>query len=428
MQIHSLLGNIANQFIQEKDYSTIFFDDYITQMHDAVYNNMKNIKSPKSIETINRLLEIHKNVLPHLRNARDINPIYPQSLEPSNVINKNLGSLVEICNEKYTHAETHEIFEALAPLHKDFQDISNRAEEQMEKSAENGIFYAFNGKNNELTQEMISQRTQGIPQGTEQYKIATLEAIMNDIPKHLEKTDDNFKGYPFPYLSNYVHLSLNELRLFKLAGKEMEYRNVEYKSKDGYSVQGEIPNLKGKTITFIGAGFPLSGLMLQIYTGAKIKLIDMDKDACEKAENFLEICHNNGVIDKSDFEIIHGNAMDFEYNSKNPQNKKDVIQTDIIQMASALPKFVKKDILSKTNGVEIIDRYVSGLGKLLYYDKLSQKDLEGNFKIMSKIYPEPKLTEEKEDKNNDRKIPHSTTAPQNINSSKLINPSRSFCM
>ena len=70
-------------------------------------------------------------------------------------------------------------------------------------------------------------------------------------------------GYKFLYLDSYVNLIRDELKLFKN------------------------DNLKDKNITFVGSGFPLSAVILNIYSGAKINLVDINDEAINDANKFL---------------------------------------------------------------------------------------------------------------------------------------------
>ena len=65
-------------------------------------------------------------------------------------------------------------------------------------------------------------------------------------------------------------------------------------------------NLKDKNITFVGSGFPLSAVILNIYTGAKINLVDINDEAINNANKFLFL------LDKLFVPCFYNNLCIFE--------------------------------------------------------------------------------------------------------------------
>lgn len=216
------------------------------------------------------------------------------------------------------------------------------------------------------------------------------------------------QGYQFLYVKNYFALISNELEMLN---------NLEKYSKNDVKIEnftGQLPNLKNKYVTFVGAGFPLSGISINILTGAKINLIEIDKVQLRKAKAFLNIIAKAGIINIKDFSFTHADGQEMSYS-------KGKIKTDILHLASALPNSVKKEIFKniareKANQIIIIDRYVSGIFKLLYDNKVYSKEVL-DFKTIAKIYPE-NLYHYKKDSNKD--IVVKPTSIMNVNSSRLL--------
>lgn len=309
-------------------------------------------------------------------------------LEPSERINFELNKFVSLTTKEYTKSETAEILKDVKKegCYTILRDLSMLSEEQMEnKTVDDFIkYYSKNKVKKESYKTILS-------------KIEDLQELM--------KIKD---GYSFVYLKNYFVLTANELEMINNLNR---YNKKDVKIEN---FSGKLPNLKGKYVTFVGAGFPLSGISINILTGAKINLVDIDKVQLKKAKDFLSIIAKSGIINIKDFSFTHADGKTLSYS-----NGK--IKTDILHLASALSSDVKKDIFTsiekeKNKDIIIIDRYVSGVFKLLYYNKIPSKEIS-SFKTIAKIYPE-NLYRYKKDENKD--IVVKPTNIINVNASRLL--------
>lgn len=206
---------------------------------------------------------------------------------------------------------------------------------------------------------------------TSEKKFLKLQEIM-DAPEKLK----------FPFLEDYFHLVAGPLRDLNNTSQ----RNIFNLNN---TLKANAPNLKNQHVTFVGAGFPLSGVMVHLLTNANINLIDIDENALKQARRFLVILDKAGVIDLKHFTLRLADGKNLLYGQKVISKKH--IKTDILYLAAALPTQVKRDIFQKIHqdnnkDLVIIDRYVSGIYKLLYEGKVPSSELTA-FKTLSKIYP-----------------------------------------
>lgn len=379
---------------------------------DTTKNELESVQHNTGRDKISKTTEyircIHKHMKPrldahnkYLKIGSNRKTPYPQdALAPCEVVNYLLGALVEKCNEDFTLAETKEIQARVNDISEDLRDISNLAEGEMERTSLNYIFKVYQD-------ERKIPQVSGTQTNREKYQV--LQDIICTVPEQ-SKTQREIvdEEFPFPYLDNYDVMAENELRLL---------------TKDS-----SVPDLTGKTITFVGAGFPLSAIMYHIHSGAKIKLVDIDKNACERAQDFLALCEKSGILKQSDFEIIHGNAKEIQYsytkehkdfavqfpqgNTTDEQHKtvkpnKTEIKTDVLVLAAALPAQIKADALKNiASSIHIINRCTSTLNNLLYPRTKLSHLLATDGQPLSEMYTSSKLMypahciEEKKQKNN----------------------------
>ncbi len=320
--------------------------------------------------------------------ARDYKYTEKHPLAPSEKVNAELGKFVDLTTKEYSKNETEVILGDIKKEQCDtvLRDLSILAEEQMEnKAVDDFIKYYSKNKIQKTTHSSLQE------------KIDSLQNLMKIK-----------EGYSFVYLKNYFVLTANELEMVN---------NLDKYSKNDVKIEnfkGHLQNLKNKYVTFVGAGFPLSGISINILTGAKINLIDIDKVQLRKAKAFLKIIAKAGIINIQDFSFTHADGKEVSYS-------KGKIKTDILHLASALPNSVKKEIFKniareKANQIIIIDRYVSGIFKLLYDNKVYSKEVP-DFKTIAKIYPE-NLYRYKKEGNKD--IAVKPTSIMNVNSSRLL--------
>jgi hypothetical protein len=319
--------------------------------------------------------------------ARTYKYIDTHPLAPSEKVNYELGKFVDLTTKKYSKNETEIILGDIKREKCDtvLKDLSILAEEQMEnKAVDDFIKYYSQNKITKYSHKSILEKIEGL--------------------QNLMKIKD---GYSFVYLKNYFVLIANELEMVN---------NLNKYNKNDVNIEnfkGQLPDLKNKYVTFVGAGFPLSGISINILTGAKINLIDIDEVQLKKAKDFLNIISKSGIINIKDFSFTHADGQTISYS-----NGK--IKTDILHFASALPKSVKteifKNIQNERNRKIIIDRYVSGIFKLLYDNKVYSKEIT-SFKAIAKIYPENLYNYKKD---NNRDIIVKPTSVMNVNSSRLL--------
>ncbi|SFD37763.1 Nicotianamine synthase protein [Paracidovorax konjaci] len=293
-------------------------------------------------------LDAHKE---HVRNDPHRTQAYiPNGLEPCDEVNECLNSLVMTCNEDYSAEEARAVQRELKDISSDLREISNLSEGEMERVALDYIFAVY--------------KDQGIPAldvsaNNKEDKTAHLKRIVFDIPNS-NKIDGMQEShqFAFPYLDNYDKMAENELRLL---------------TKDS-----SIPDLKNKTISFVGAGFPLSAIMYHIHSGAQIHLVDIDKGACERAKAFLDICAEANIIHRDDFSVTQGDASKIKYTRKSTsdiaaQASKEMadaseLQSDVLVFAAALPSEIKAAALKNVSslGLDVINRCTSEANNLLY--------------------------------------------------------------
>ncbi|EFO31888.1 hypothetical protein TRICHSKD4_2981 [Roseibium sp. TrichSKD4] len=321
------------------------------------------------------------------RRKSNPNEPYPDNaLAPSEVVNEQLGKLVDVCNREYSSAEQKEIRRLLSEIEPDLQDISNLSEHQMERVSLNYIFSVY--ENREIPKLKLNASTQE--------KIAHLERLINEIPRQ-ENLEDvpPHERFSFPYLANYVVMAENELRLI--------------------TDDNKVPDLTDKTIAFVGAGFPLSAIMYHLLSGAEIVLVDYDQGACDRAQAFLEICHKAGILDKNKFKIIKADAAEAKYSkaktkeqssqtgdsqagSASGTESENQVNADYLVFAAALPSAIKAQALErvKAGDITVLNRATSEMNNLLY-PKTKIGSLKKNnglgktsgrdFNVVQTIYP-----------------------------------------
>ncbi|GKS98991.1 hypothetical protein AVKW3434_06405 [Acidovorax sp. SUPP3434] len=362
----------------------------IQQLTTASQANKERVE-----ETVRKIRLIHAKMKPrldahkeHVKNDQNRTQAYiANGLEPCDEVNECLNSLVTTCNEDYSAEQSRAIQKNLNDIASDLQEISNLSEGEMERIALDYIFTVFKNTSIPVLHAGLNNKDD---------KTAHLKKIVFDVPssKKIAGVQESHQ-FSFPYLDNYDKMAENELRLL---------------TKDS-----SIPDLKGKTISFVGAGFPLSAMMYHIHSGAKIQLVDIDQGACERAEAFLDICAEANIIDRSDFSVAQGDASKIRYVRKSTDDvgvqaaedragassdnaEVSELQSDILIFAAALPSEVKAAALNNisSRGLDVINRCTSETNNLLYPStKLSalQKryGLEGGSRVFSVekvMYPE----------------------------------------
>jgi hypothetical protein len=293
-----------------------------------------------------------------------------KALYPCPVVNEALDRLVTISIYLYSKEKESTLMNRIQkdPETKKMVDglrqIAIHAEASMEKDALDLIFKSVAKNPNTYTRivDSLGERVL-LKEPKLHQKAALLKALVVEFPKENQKLEPSlFQGLVFKYFDNYLNLVDSELKLLKR----------DLSEKNDYILQ----EFSQKTFTFVGAGFPLTGIILHQRTGASVNLIDCDEEAVENAKRFLVYCEKCNIIKKDFIKVIHKNALDIQFFSKNNDNSgvdlrgnsKRILKTDILDLASAIPAEVTDEILKKNvhQNVLIRKRNVQGMSKLLY--------------------------------------------------------------
>ena len=283
-----------------------------------------------------------------------------------------------------------------------------------------------------------------------------------DFPRQLKKAYPN--DYPemvFPYFNNYMplvqselellkvpfvlqnlsdqhsckhckNLTMNNLRLYEVLDQiYIKHTDKEMRTSAINQFVAQYPEIFGvqelakKVFTFVGAGFPLTGIILHILTGgASINLIDKNKRVVEDVRKLINITDNLGITCKGAIQIIHADAIEVEYlriqHAHDPIHQQynfnhRQIFTDILDLASALPAETTKQILeNNAKTISIIrKRNVRGASEFLY-EKFTNNS-NNNFCLIGEATPPQQLLS----MSSDHRLVTCVSDPQNVNSSDL---------
>lgn len=214
-------------------------------------------------------------------------------------------------------------------------------------------------------------------------RIYLLKSLVVSTPALLQKLHpDELPGMVFKYFDNYLEMVLGELQL----------------------LDGVIKDPASTVFTFVGAGFPLTGILLHILTGgASINLVDCDQDAVSNLCTFLKITDALAITDASAFRVIHGRgenliyqSTDYSANNSDDDGRSQSetipgmrIKTDVLDIASAVSSDSTQIIMRKnaTKVKFVRKRNVYGMSELLY-EKFAptQKDIYP-FKLTGVVLP-----------------------------------------
>ena len=242
-------------------------------------------------------------------------------LSPSEYVSSRVSRFAELCNQHISKEMTTEILSIIkdSNMYTILIDFILLTEKQSEIKAVCDIISFFSTSKIEMKFEAFSI----------QDRILAFQHIMDSYVGH--KIDD----------LDYYHLCVSkELEMLTCLQIEAQHFTIMFQNRVLFS--GSMPNLLAKKVTFVGAGLPLSGVLINIFTGAKINLIDIDPIAMENNATFLQILHGAGIISINDFNLINANGKDLIYSSS-----EGGLQTDILHLASALSNEVKFDIFKK---------------------------------------------------------------------------------
>jgi hypothetical protein len=273
--------------------------------------------------------------------------------------------------------------------------------------------------------------------------VILLEALVVHLPRSLKSQHPKiYTDMPFLYFLNYSELVTAELQLLKvpailqnsaapynfISSADLLNNNPILRSALKLSSKSPVierfissfpelfgyKNLADKVFTFVGAGFPLTGIILHIETGASINLIDCDENAVKTAKKFLEITEKLGITRAGAFSVILADARDVVYlpTAQLPGNiqrhdgvtcppycpmhpemsSKLIVPTDILDLASALSAETSAQVIKKNASLvpTIRKRNVRGVSEVLY-ERFILSDHESNFRLVGEVTPPQKV-------------------------------------
>ena len=356
------------------------------------------------------------------------------ALAPCRLINENLSKLVKLTLNQYTQDQMKEVLKACSSDPTTFKQVSMlrqfaiHAEGSMEHEALDLIFTAANHFSLNLLQLTRDLATTSQPKDL-------LHSLIVLLPQHLQSQQPNtYPGLPFPYFHNYPELIKAELQLLNVPAilqnsaapyyypspeDLLSYNPVlravlENNGPVTKSFISSFPELFGhrflqdKTFTFVGAGFPLTGIMIHIETGASVNLVDYDQEAVKTARKFLKLTEKLGITRPGAFNVILADAVDVLYMPtqalpgvssyhSNSTGKlvvptgKLVVPTDILDLASALPTEVTAQVMRENAlHVPIVrKRNVRGVSELLY-ERFILDETNSSFRLAGEVTPPQK--------------------------------------
>ena len=356
--------------------------------------NTKLVVSKVSSELISIGQELKESVIISTKTKYSaLNP-----LSPTKYISSRLSKFSELCNQNISKEMTAEILNIIkdSNMYTILRDLIMLTQEQSEIKAV-GDFISF---------FLPSKIVMTFGAFSVQDRIMAFQQIM-----------DSYIGHKIDDLDNYHLCVSKELEMLTCLQIEAQHFTIMFQNRVLFS--GSMPNLLAKKVTFVGAGLPLSGVLINIFTGAKINLIDIDPIAMENNATFLQILHGAGIISINDFNLINANGKDLIYSSS-----EGGLQTDILHLASALSNEVKFDIFKKIakendKHIIVIDRYVSGIYKLFYESKVENSKIP-EFKTFAKMYPDNIYAWKVDSAKNKSDIKITSTNFNSVNSSRLL--------
>lgn len=377
------------------------------------------------------------------------------ALAPGELINKTLSTAICLSLREYSQIQLRGVFGDIS-FHQEMETLRQcaiHAEEAMEQEALHLIFKCIKNHQDtykdrilELTNEKVSQKC---------LQVKLLESLVVNFPRSIKENNPmQYPELPFQYFENYAELVVAELELlrvpFILQNSDAPYcyksmedllrHNPFFKSilhqenESARQIVYNFPELFGcrylnkSTFTFVGAGFPLTGIILHIETCASINLIDRDENAVLTARKFLSLLEELGIVRQGAINVIHADATDVLYLPKNLIHEKDtlsskvIVQTDILDLASALPAETTAKVLKENaSKVPLIrKRNVRGMSEIWYERFILPKD--NDFKLVGEVTPPQSVVNQATPSN----LVVGLTSPININSCQLyVNTSNS---
>ena len=348
-----------------------------------------------------------------------------KGLSPSPRVNKSLNDLVLLTLKQFTPDLQKQVLALCeeGPARKavdGLRQIAILAEEFMEKEGLELVFEAVkrNPDTYKTSVRRLARERLGIDQDshlptTVEARLALFEALVVDYPRELQRAQPElYQGMVFPYFDNYAPLVKSELALlttpfimqrqgtsYHFAGgpeellthnpgliqvlKFLQDKPAELKAfKEQHPELFGLQDLSEKVITFVGAGFPLTGVVQNIITGGmRVQLVDYDKGAVANAVQFISLAESVGAIEPGKFRMLQADARDITYVpshqckegiKEHPRNAAGktvfTLGTDVLDLASALPCDVTEQVMEQAaRAIPVIrKRNVEGMSKLLY--------------------------------------------------------------
>ena len=396
------------------------------------------------------------------------------ALAPCPLINKTLSTAIELSLRKYTASQVKSILKSVHHREemKVLRNVGIHAEEAMEQEALALIFRTVNhyhARWKEIVHSLYQSKFQ-----TKRHNMTSLvdllEVLVVDFPTFAKKQNPSlFPELPFKYFDNYRELVIAELKLLQVPFI-MQNRDAPYcysstqslfdgnpilknilSQKDACAearhIVSSYPELFGckhleeLSFTFVGAGFPLTGIILSIVTRAKINLVDRDEKAILTARKFISLTNELGITYQGSTKLIHANATEvvylptnkisstncgglktFIHNSPDINNqitKTKIIQTDILDLASALPAITTAKVMTENASLVPIvrKRNVRGVSEVWYERFVLPKGGEkrSGFRLIGEVTPPQMVINQATPLN----LVVGLTSPININSCQL---------
>lgn len=387
------------------------------------------------------------------------------ALAPCQLVNNTLSHAIGMILRRVTPTQRKDL-QAL-PDWKELTLLKNvgiHGEEAMEQEA---LRLVFQIAADYADQFLDLVRNTTLNRYQQQTPSALLEALVVDLPRSLKfRHPDIYTDLPFPYLRNYSSLVKAELQLLTvpaiLQNRAAAYHHSSLADllnsspilREALMLAPTCPEVKHfisafpelfgyrdlaeKTVTFVGAGFPLTGIVLHILTGANINLVDYSVTAVESAKKFLSLTERLGITGQGAIKVILADALDVVYlpTSKLPgsikrhdgrtcpdtcpmnpkMGSKMIVPTDILDIASAIcPETTGR--LVEENGClvpAIRKRNVRGVSEVIY-ERFNLKE-GGHFRVVGEVTPPQNVLSGATPVH----LITDLTAPHNVNSCQLF--------
>lgn len=370
------------------------------------------------------------------------------ALAPCPLINETLSAAIELSLRKYTTTQLKVILNLIQQREEItiLRNVGIYAEEAMEQEALNLIFRSIN-QYRTLWKVMVHNLYQSkFPTRccNTTFLVDLLEILVSDFPRSVKGQNPTlFPELPFKYFNNYRELVIAELKLlqvpFIMQNRDAPYYYTSIQSffdlnailkkifnekdddEDARRIVTSYPELFGYkhfeelSFTFVGAGFPLTGIILSIITGAKINLIDRNEKAISTARKFISFTNELGITHPGSIKVIHADATEVVYlpsnkiSSVHDDHKKSIhhlsdtnikrskftkeiiVQTDILDLASALPAETTAKVMSENAFLVPVvrKRNVRGVSELWYERFIMPKEEEKRcgFRLIGEVSP-----------------------------------------